>query len=439
MFYSFQQNLKATFSNILSKRILLATSGGVDSMVMLDLFLKTFNKEQLAVAHCNFQLRSNESEEDATFIQDFCKLHQIEFFSKRFNVQEFKDSNSVSVQMAARELRYKWFEELLKSHCFDFLATAHHLNDQAETFLMHLIRGTGLDGLQGIPEKNNFIIRPLLNFSREDILSYANKNRLNWREDSSNESIKYFRNSVRHQIIPLFKEKNPSFLQSFQETLNHLKDSKQLIEDALEHFKTSAMQRKNDGIYFDIDKVKKFKNHAIYLYEILKSYGFHSKKELSMLLLAQSGKGLVSQNYCLLKNRNHLILERKNNSEDVVYQIDKINQKLNLPIILKFNYLKENSNEIFSKNEICIDAEKVSFPLYLRKKRMGDFFYPTKMLGKKKLSKYFKDEKFSIFDKEKIWVLTTNDHEIIWIIGHRADRRFEIQPNTQSIIKITTT
>ncbi|HTO35584.1 MAG TPA: tRNA lysidine(34) synthetase TilS, partial [Flavobacterium sp.] len=230
MLQQFQNHLNQNFPFLKEKKLLLAVSGGLDSMVLADLFFKSNLK--FSVAHCNFQLRKKESDEDEWFVKDFCQSHDIEGFYQKFDTQKFAEDTKLSIQLAARKLRYDWFNELLKKEGFDFVLTAHHLDDDIETFLINFVRGTGLEGLTGIPQQHEKVLRPLLIFARSEIENYAQENKVSWREDRSNVSDKYMRNKIRQQVVPILKDLNPGFLQSFQNTQKHLKQSQSLVEDA---------------------------------------------------------------------------------------------------------------------------------------------------------------------------------------------------------------
>lgn len=437
MVQNVSNHLQQNFPFLYQKRILLAVSGGVDSMVLTDLFLKLVKGKNIGIAHCNFQLRGMESDEDEILVKEVAAENAVSFFSTSFKTKEYAALNKVSIQIAARELRYNWFEQIKEQYNFDYVITAHHADDVAETFIMHLIRGTGLDGLQGIPKVNNYILRPLLPFSRKEILEYAKENKIKWREDASNASLKYVRNKIRHQVIPVFKEENPSFLSSFQQTLLHLKEAQLLIEDAVTSFKNEVCTLEDGMLKLNINKALKYENLRVYLYKILKPYGFTAWEDIERLLTSQSGKQIWSENYILLKDRSFLLLkEKKYDAKEEFYQINEKDIEINQPISLKFDTFQKKEDIKSSKNELFADRDKMVFPLYLRKRREGDIFFPQGMKGKKKVSKYFKDEKLSLFAKENTWLLTDANHQIIWIVGQRADERFKTDQSTKTIINI---
>lgn len=384
------------------------------------------------MAHCNFQLRGNESDGDEKFIRDFALQNKIKLFVTRFDTESFATDNKLSIQVAARQLRYIWFYQLLEENKLDYILTAHHLDDNLETFLINLTRGTGLDGLTGIPAQNNRIVRPLLNFSREEIRNFAVENKIEWREDSSNASDKYLRNKLRHDIIPMLKSLNPSFLDSFQDTLNNLQQAKSLAEDASVLVYKQVVSEKENQKHFNISELKRLTNYKAYLYEWLKPFGFRAWEDIYELTEAQSGKIILSENYRLLKDREYLILEPIKEKDSGIYEI--IGNEIKTPIPLKIS----ETDQIIKASDthrIYVDKETLKFPLHIRKWREGDYFCPTGIDGKKKVSKYFKDEKMSLSEKENTWLLIS-DNKIVWIIGKRSDRRFYVSNTTQQILKI---
>lgn len=432
MLEQFQLHLENSFSFIRGKKILLAVSGGIDSMVLLHLFQKT--GIEVAVLHYNFQLRAQESDEDELFIAQYCKLNAIQFFSKKTATEEYASEQKLSIQLAARKLRYEWFYEQLTSLNYDYIATAHHLDDSLETFLINFTRGTGLDGLVGIPTVNDKVIRPLLPFSRSQIKHFATQNNILWREDASNGTTKYLRNKLRLDVIPVLKEIQPDLLSNFNQTIQHLQDSQSIILDAIQHFKNQVMIEKDGIFYFDCDKMMAFSNYRNYLYQILSSFGFSAWDDIYVLVEKQSGKQIFSENYILLKDRNSLILYSKSDSKNEVYLIKSKNEIVKFPLNLSFSNTITISNPL--PNCIFVDEDTLQFPLQIRKWTEGDTFYPFGMIGKKKISKYFKDQKMSLIQKENTWILCS-DNQIVWVIGMRMDDRFKVTNETRNILKIT--
>ncbi|TPD71302.1 tRNA lysidine(34) synthetase TilS [Flavobacterium microcysteis] len=432
MLLEFQKHLAENLPFLKEKKLLLALSGGLDSMVLAHLLKESGCT--VALAHCNFQLRGNESDGDEKFIRDFALENKFQLFVTRFNTESFASDNKLSIQVAARQLRYIWFYQLLEENKLDYILTAHHLDDNLETFLINLTRGTGLDGLTGIPVQNDKIVRPLLNFSREEIKNFASENKIEWREDSSNSSDKYLRNKLRHDIVPILKNLNPSFLDSFQDTLNSLQQSKSLADDASVLVYKQVVSEKDKQKHFAISELKRLPNYQAYLYEWLKPFGFKAWNDIYELIEAQSGKIILSENYRLLKDREHLILEPILEKDTAVYEI--IGDEIKSPIHLKISTADQIIKPLDS-NSIYVDKETLKFPLHIRKWQEGDYFCPAGIDGKKKVSKYFKDEKMSLPEKENTWLLIS-DHKIVWIIGKRSDQRFYATNTTQQILKIET-
>jgi tRNA(Ile)-lysidine synthase len=404
-------------------------------MVLVHLFHEL--KYQIAIAHCNFNLRGNESDADENFVKQFAKENQIPFHTISFQTEKYATENKLSIQLAARKLRYDWFNEVLVQENYDYITTAHHLDDQVETFLINFTRGTGLEGLTGIPSQNDKIIRPLLPFSREKIEIFAKENNIFWREDSSNSSNKYLRNKIRLDLIPILKELNPSFLDSFKNTLNHLSQSNDLLNEVSNEVYQKVVTSNNDVIEIDLSKLLEYKNYKGYLYQWLKKYDFTSWEDIYDLVHAQSGKQVFSEAHVVLKNRDKLIIFSKIEKGDIQEYFLNKNEK-NLKVPLNISLCKVDNISNTTNNIIFVDEDKIQFPLIIRKKQEGDIFQPSGMEGKKKLSKYFKDEKYSLVDKEKQWILASND-KVVWVIGKRADQRFLANNTTHNIIKIEIT
>ena len=429
----FKNHIKTKFSFLETSRVLVAISGGMDSVVLANLCHQL--KFNFALAHCNFNLRGSESDADEEFVLQLAEALDMEVFVENFDTKAYAEEHKLSIQMAARELRYDWFQELSEQLNFDYIVTAHHADDNLETFLINLTRGTGLDGLTGIPEINGNIVRPLLPFSRQTLEAYAAENELKWRNDSSNASTKYLRNKLRHDVIPVLKDINKNLLQNFQTTLDNLNDTADIVEESLNAvLKRAIISIDNSEIRFKVSEFKKLNNPKAYLHEFLKDYGFSEWNDVLNLLDAQSGKQVFSSSYRLLKDRDILILtELTSEDNNQSISIAKKDAKMTLPIgVLSFDEVSKIENT--HSNIIYVDESKIKFPLAVRKWQEGDYFFPLGMKGKKKLSKYFKDEKFSLIDKENSWLLCSED-SILWVIGKRADDRFKVTDNTKQILK----
>jgi tRNA(Ile)-lysidine synthase len=388
-----------------------------------------------SLAHCNFKLRYEDSDKDAEFVTELAKNLNIKIHLNSFETSTYATENKISTQMAARDLRYSWFEDLILEFNYDFLLTAHHANDNLETVLINLTRGTSLHGLTGIPEINGNIIRPLLPFTRSEIEKYTIANNISWREDDSNSSKKYFRNKIRHDVIPVLQELNPSILETFTKHLSFLKLEKNVLDNHFENVKNKVTFFE-DGIFkIDINELKKFSHYKVYLYSFLKEYSFTEWVDIEMLLDAQSGKLVSSNSHRLIKDRDFLLLkENELNLQHHKIEIGVNDVKINNPIHLSFEYVDKVNYS--TKKNIYVNADLLVYPLHLRKKQEGDYFYPFGMKGKKKVSKYFKDEKMSLIEKEECWLLCDANDTIIWIVGRRADDRFSIKESAKKILNI---
>ncbi|CAH0336194.1 tRNA(Ile)-lysidine synthase [Flavobacterium sp. CECT 9288] len=433
MIQQIEKHIQQKLSFLLGKKVLLATSGGIDSMVMVHLFQQMgFN---MAIAHCNFQLRGLESFEDQKFVQEYASNNNIPFFFTQFDTKAFAEDYKISTQVAARELRYSWFYEILEQEQYDYILTAHHADDALETFIINLSRGTGIEGLTGIPQQNDRVVRPLLAFSQDEITRYAQENNIKWREDSSNATDKYLRNKIRHQVIPLLKDINSNFLSSFLNTQTYLQEAQVMMEDAAIMIYQQVAKQENEIIYLDIRKLKQLPNYKSYLYQWLKEFEFKSWDDIYALVESQSGKFVLAPQYRLLKDRDYLILSPINfvNTNEE-YFISENQREVNIPLNLTFCKVADIS--IATNTSIFVDADLLHYPLRLQKWSEGAVFHPFGMQGKsKKVSKFFKDEKLSLNEKEKTWLLYS-DETIVWLVGLRPDERFKVTETTKNILKI---
>ncbi|UZO80018.1 tRNA lysidine(34) synthetase TilS [Aquimarina sp. ERC-38] len=433
---TFKEHLEKNFSELLDTPFLIACSGGVDSMVLVSLCQQL--SLNFGIAHCNFELRAEESDGDERFVQETAHLLQIPLFQNRFDTTKEAKTRKKSIQVTARELRYQWFKELIATQNFEFVLTAHHLDDVLETYLINLSRSTGIEGLTGIPERNKHIVRPLLLFSREQLLSYALQEEISWREDSSNQGIKYLRNQLRHSVIPALKGTNQNFLQNFKHTIDFLSESQDFIRCQIDAISKQIIRKTSDNEFeILIEKLKVYPNPSFILYQLLKDYNFTAWKDINRLLTAESGKFVTSPTHQISKHRKVLIVAPTNleiANSTAFYPITESDTTVCFPGgMLKMTQVKEYTKA--SINEIYIDQERLSFPLRIRKKEEGDYFYPLGLGGKKKISKFFRDEKLSLPEKEKVWILSSGD-KVVWIINHRADERFKVKSNTNKIVKI---
>lgn len=419
------------------EKILLAVSGGVDSVVMCELFYLAGYK--FGIAHCNFKLRDEESDEDEKFVQNLADKYKANFYLKKFNTEKYAVSNGISIQMAARELRYKWFEELLKSENYKYVAAAHHSDDQIETFFINILRGTGIAGLHGILPKQNNIIHPLLFSNRKRIEDFRKKYNLKFREDSSNISEKYLRNKIRHRIIPLLKDINPEFEQIINKNIERFRETEKIYTGHIEEEKNKIVEIQEDKIVFPIKKLKKLDSLSTYLYEFLYPYNFsfHVVEDIVAAIDDISGKQFFSPTHRLIKDREELIITPKKHEDHSAEQYTVNEKSIDKPVNLKIdNVFSARDFKIPQSNNIaCLDYEKLKFPLILRKWKEGDYFYPLGLNSRKKLSDFFIDRKFSLLDKENAWLLCSSD-KIVWIVGFRIDNRFKVTKKTKKIFQI---
>ncbi|PKB15073.1 tRNA lysidine(34) synthetase TilS [Flavobacterium sp. 5] len=428
-----QKHIEKEIPFLNKKRLLLAVSGGLDSMVLLHLFQEL--GFDIAIAHCNFQLRGMESFGDQKFIQEYADANKIPIYVTQFDTEGFAKDYKLSTQVAARELRYNWFYELLEEEKFDYLLTAHHADDNLETFLINFTRGTGLEGLTGIPVQNDKIIRPLLFLTRNDIDNYAKEHHIQWREDSSNASDKYVRNKIRHHLIPILKELNPNFMTSFLKTESYLRQSQCMADDAAIMVYQQVAHEVGGQIHFDLNKLLQLSNYQSYLYQWLKDFGFTAWDDIYDLVNSQSGKQVFTTEYRLLKDRDSLIVSSLGHDEIAKeFYIEENQAEVKIP--LNFSLCKVDDISVGSNKTIFVDEDQLVFPLLLRKWKTGDVFMPFGMNGKsKKVSKFFKDEKISLIEKENTWILCSGD-QIVWVVGMRADNRFKTVNTTKNILRI---
>lgn len=432
MLEKLRQHLNINFPYLQNSTVAIAVSGGLDSMVLAHLLLKL--EYNISVLHCNFTLRGEDSNQDQQFVSHFSSQHQVPFYSVKFDTKAFADDNKVSIQMAARQLRYRWFSEQAHQRKIDYVLTAHHADDNAETFLINMSRGSGVDGLVGIPALNGNIVRPLLPFSRAELEDYANQHSVQWREDSSNASDNYLRNKIRHHVLPALKNIDSDFLKSMQKSQDYLRQTNTMAEDAAVLVFQKVAQYANDEVHFNLNELMKLPNYKSYLYRWLREYDFTAWEDIYQLTDSQTGKQVVAPKYRLFKNRHFLILSPLLEDAEVEYIVNEGQREVNLPLNLVFTPVDAMSNP--SDTTIFVDLDILQYPLVIRKWREGDTFYPLGMNGQsKKVSKHLKDKKISLSDKEKIWLLCSNN-QIVWIIGLRQDDRFKIKNQTQHILKI---
>lgn len=435
MLKKFKQHLHQNFPFLEDGKLLIAISGGVDSVVLAHLCSQL--NLNFSLCHCNFNLRGQESNDDEAYVKELAKNLKVPVYTTSFETEKYATKNKVSIQVAARELRYAWFYELLEKKDYEYVLTAHNTNDNLETFIINLTRGSGLEGFTGIPPINNKAVRPLLAFSRDDITLFAIKNEIDWREDKSNASIKYIRNKVRHKVIPILKEINPHVLESFQNTLEYLNESQSIINDATKNISQKIVSYEHNLLKLNCKKLNELPNKKAYLYQLLHTFGFTAWNDVVDLVSGQPGKQVFSKTHRLLKDRNFLILTTTNESltEKGPFLIKETSAEISHPIKLTILNTADSTPE--NKHQIIINKDLVTYPLSLKKWRHGDAIHPTGMTGSKKISQLFKDKKLSLLDKEKIWLLADAKDHIIWVIGLRQDRRFTADKTATNRLKIS--
>ena len=413
---------------IREEKLILGISGGADSVCLMHVFLELGYSFELA--HCNFNLRGEESDADEYFVKDLAKEHQLKVHIKQFDTLVYAAENKISTQMAARDLRYAWFEKLRIKSSAKYLAIAHHANDDVETFFINLVRGSGLKGFLGIKEKNNAIVRPLLSVSRLEIEQYLKDRGLVFREDSSNASVKYLRNKIRHELIPLLAQMNPSIQQTVKDEMRILDGVAQIYASKVEEVRKDLTQEKNGIVQLEISALLALNPLHSYLYELLSAYGFYAVEAISKALQGQSGKQFFSSTHQLVVDRENIFISLLN-KENEVFEITEKTISLVHPLEINFKVMADKTI-IYDNNIAQLDVEKLKFPLTLRKWKEGDKFMPLGMKKFKKLSDFFIDSKFSIIDKQEQWLLCSGV-DIVWVLGCRIDERYKLESNTKKV------
>lgn len=420
-------------------RILLAVSGGIDSMVMADLFIRS--GYETGIAHCNFSLRAKESDKDEELVRDYSNNNNIPFYTTRFDTKSYAKRNRISVQMAARELRYVWFEEVRNENMYDSIAVAHNLNDNIETLIINLTRGTGLAGLSGMKIVSNKIIRPLLFATRNDIINYSKKYLIRYREDKSNADTKYVRNKIRHLVIPVLKEINPSIESTLNETAERFTGINEIVTEYIQNLRGLISEQSDDVITFKINLLKKHLQNKAVLYELFKPYNVNNVQlnDLLKVINGTTGGQIFTESHRIIKNRKEIIVSQEETRNETSYLINSFPELKMVPGV-EYAVLVDITDtfEIQTDPSVAfIDSEKLLFPLLVRKWKTGDYFYPIGMKQRKKLSDYFIDKKYSILDKENKLILESAG-KIVWIIGDRLDNRFKITRLTKKAMIIKT-
>ena len=420
------------------ERVLVGVSGGDDSVVLLNILLKT--GFECIVAHCNFHLRGSESDRDEQFVEKLAKEYGVLFKKIDFDTKGYAKSNKISIEMAARELRYEWFNRVAKEIHSESIVVAHHADDSIETFLLNLVRGTGLKGLTGIDAKNGNIVRPLLTCTRQELEKYAKENNLQAVFDSTNASNDYSRNKIRNQVIPILSDINPSVNQTFFENTLRLRGIWKIYAEKIQDIKEKIVTENKGNIFIDIPELKKQADIRTVLYEILSAYNFNNDtvEDITQSLNNNSGLRFTSPTHRLLKDRNTLIIDEIETKNELEYKIGDGTNEITEPVRLIFKSLENIPGFQISKaaDIIHVDADLLQFPLTIRKWRKGDTFQPFGMTQSKKVSDFFIDSKINLFEKEEAWLLISGE-KIVWIIGLRIDNRFRITDKTHNIKEIS--
>jgi len=439
LIYQFKEFISKNNLFSAKDKLLLAVSGGIDSVVLTELCKQS--EYYFGIAHCNFQLRGEDSERDEKFVTELAAKNAVSSHVVRFDTKAVAAERKISTQEAARELRYHWFEEMRVAGGYQFILTAHHADDNIETVMMNFFRGTGIKGIRGIEPKHGFVVRPLLFARRAELEDFLKTNNLEHVCDYTNEQDDYTRNYFRHQVIPVIRQAFPEANENLLANISRFNETEQLYRQAVQLHKKKLLEIKGKEIHVPVLKLKKtIPLHSV-LYEIISDYGFRSSQvsEVLSLLDSESGKWIASPSHRIIKNRNWLIIvpNQLEQSETVV-----IDDKGSWPFAEGSLRISVTTGEGFkppaSHLHACLDAGEIRFPLLLRKWQPGDYFYPLGMKKKKKLSRFFIDQKLSKTDKEKIWVIEMNK-KILWIAGHRIDDRFKINSKTKEVLNIQLT
>lgn len=426
---TFRGNLQNLNPDFQSKKFLLAVSGGVDSMVLFYLFQSLH--VQFEVAHMNYGLRGKESDADEFLVKNICNRNKVEFHLYQVSEKDQKPKNSI--QEWARNLRYDFFKKIKKNRNIDYIVTAHHLNDNLETFLINLSKASGINGLSGIPANENSILRPLLPFSKDEMYAFAKENNIEFREDLSNQKCDYLRNKIRNEITPKLLEINENFLENFGKSLSYLNETKDFVMENISEIETEIITR--DENFMAINKKRFLAERDFVQFELLRKYGFNSPAEISKIKIAATGKTFISSEYHLTMDRENFILKKivneveEDSAQEIILELNSQNEIIFPDTI--HNEIEKSGNVHWE-----IDAQKIHLPLKLRRRKEGDTFQPIGMIGKKTIAKFFKDEKFPIFARQQIWLLCDEKNDILGILPFRQDGRFAANKESKDLIKV---
>jgi len=419
-------------------KLLAAVSGGIDSVVLCELLYQL--NYTFAIVHCNFGLRAEDAEADQLFVKKLAKKYQVPFFTENFNTRAFAEQEKLSLQMAARTLRYAWFEQLRHQEGYDFIATAHHSNDTTETILLHLTRGTGIAGLHGIPAKNGHLIRPMLALTKDDIYDFVTSRKLIWREDVSNQTTKYQRNKIRHEVIPVLKEINPNLEETMLHTAERVSHAEAIVAAYIGQLRTQCISQTQEATYLSLAPLQQATGLPVVLHELLRPFNFSYTVVLELVeaLDGMPGKQFFSPTHTLVKDRAQLVITPRNLGSFGSIMINEGDTEVTAGNMhFSIRYVDADQYKLSTRPQVAaLDAEQLHFPLRLRAWQEGDWFVPLGMNGKKKISDLLIDKKIPANLKQQTLVLVS-DQSIAWVAGQRLDNRFKVTEKTQKVVEIT--